>query len=476
MTLLHIAVFCGGAILFSVLGRGQWRGWLMLAASVLAIYWLQPLSPIRYLDFWLPTATLGLVVLTWGVTRSATSSSPDSRMTLVTGAVIAGIVMLVGLLRYIMPLCCITPSQPPAVPLIALAVILFVGLAAALMRLRQDTCGLAVALAVLLVGLLIVLKTESLAHASSAWLRALTRQSVERASAFDLRWLGFSYVAFRLLHVLLDWLNERLPALSLQEFVTYVVFFPSLTSGPIDRSDRFVKDMRSPYVLNPSDLSEGGRRIVVGLFRKFVLADSLALIALNGQNAPQTTSTLWLWVLLYAYAFRLYFDFAGYTDIAIGIGRLMGIHLPENFAQPYLKPNLTAFWNSWHITLAQWFRTYYFNPLTRALRSSPHPISVGVIIFVGQLTTMTLIGLWHGVTWNFLIWGVWHGIGLFIHNRWTNVMRVRLRQIEERSWPHRLYTVISVLITFHFVLLGWVWFALPTTDMSVSVILRLFGM
>ena len=114
----------------------------------------------------------------------------------------------------------------------------------------------------------------------------------------------------------------------------------------------------------------GGKRIIIGIFSKFVLADGLALIALNNINSRQVNSTGWLWVMLYAYAFRIFFDFSGYTDIAIGMGQLLGIQLPENFEKPYLKQNLTLFWNSWHITLAQWFRAYFFNPLTRALRAN----------------------------------------------------------------------------------------------------------
>jgi alginate O-acetyltransferase complex protein AlgI len=104
------------------------------------------------------------------------------------------------------------------------------------------------------------------------------------------------------------------------------------------------------------------------LFKKFVIADALALIALNDMLATQVNSTGWMWVHLYAYAFQIYFDFSGYTDIAIGIGRLVGINLPENFLSPYTKPSLTQFWNNWHITLTQWFRSYFFNPFNRWMR------------------------------------------------------------------------------------------------------------
>ena len=193
-------------------------------------------------------------------------------------------------------------------------------------------------------------------------------------------------------------------------------------------------------------------------------------------NALQAGSGAWLWVLLYAYALRIYFDFSGYTDIAIGLGRWLGIKLPENFDLPYLKSNLTGFWNSWHITLAQWFRSYFFNPLTRALRQARRPMSMWLIILLGQFGTMTLIGLWHGVTWNFLIWGAWHGLGLFVHNRWTEFRRGRISEPPLPAWTGRPLTFLGWFLTFNYVTLGWVWFALPRLDQSLAVMRKLFGL
>jgi D-alanyl-lipoteichoic acid acyltransferase DltB (MBOAT superfamily) len=190
--------------------------------------------------------------------------------------------------------------------------------------------------------------------------------------------------------------------------------------------------------MSPETLLDGGQRILLGVFKKFVLADSLAIIALNSQNSMQTAPGVWAWVLLYAYTLRIFFDFAGYTDIALGMGRWLGIHLPENFASPYFKTNLTAFWNSWHITLAQWFRAYFFNPATRALRSSPTKLPVWLVILVGQAGTMLLIGLWHGVTWNFVAWGLWHAIGLFAHNRWSDWARPIMNNLDQRPSLRRL--------------------------------------
>jgi D-alanyl-lipoteichoic acid acyltransferase DltB (MBOAT superfamily) len=325
-----------------------------------------------------------------------------------------------------------------------------------------------------LIGLLLVTKFEPLGQAASAALRGLAGQPRDLASATDLRWLGFSYLSFRLIHILRDRAAGRLPQVSLREFVTYAVFFPAYTAGPIDRLERFVKDERQPFKLDAEAILAGGSRIAVGVLKKFVLADSLAILALNATNAAQTASPLWMWVLVYAYAWRLYLDFSGYSDIAIGLGRFFGIKLPENFDRPYLKPNLTLFWNSWHITLAQWFRAYVFNPLTRALRARPLPPAA--IILTTQLVTMVLIGLWHGVTWNFVIWGAWHGAGLFIHNRWADFMKRRGAFLSARPRLAQAARVGGILLTFHFVALGWVWFALPDTALALTVFRRLFGL
>jgi alginate O-acetyltransferase complex protein AlgI len=474
VTLTHILAFSLAALASAWVARGRLRGWLMLVGSLLAIYWLQSSTPIRHLDFWLPTASLALTALVWALTRPPQADPPDRRASLATAAVIAAIVLYVGLGRYFGALCCLTPSVPPGLLSIVLALGGVALLTLAFVRLRSAR-WMVLASGVLLIGLLLALKTGPSAQAISLGLRRLTGQSAERVSALDLSWLGISYLAFRLLHVILNRLNDRLPELSLREFFVFVVFFPTLTAGPIDRAERIVNDLRAPYTLTVPGVWEGGQRILVGMFKKFALADTLALVALTETNAAQTTSPGWTWVLLYAYALRLYFDFAGLSDIAIGLGRVMGVRTPENFDRPYLKANLTTFWNSWHMTLAQWFRAYFFNPVTRALRASPRRIPVAVIIAVGQLGTMLLIGLWHGVTWNFAVWGAWHGVGLFVHNRWANLTRARMRQWESNPTLKTAITVGGVLLTFHYVVLGWVWFALPSLGLSLDVFRTLFG-
>jgi alginate O-acetyltransferase complex protein AlgI len=219
----------------------------------------------------------------------------------------------------------------------------------------------------------------------------------------------------------------------------------------------------------------GIRRVLIGSFKKIVLADSLAYFALNNQNSELITSTSWMWVLVFAYALRIYLDFSGYTDIALGVALFMGVSLPENFNNPYAKLNITAFWNSWHITLAQWFRSYVFNPFTRTLRANYEFLPAWFVIFSGQILTMSLIGIWHGITWNFLIWGLWHGIGLFLQNRWSDWIRMRLPLEGLSPFAGRIIRIGGWALTFLFVCLGWVWFATPTPALALDVFRILFG-
>jgi alginate O-acetyltransferase complex protein AlgI len=303
----------------------------------------------------------------------------------------------------------------------------------------------------------------------------LSGQSAALASPLDIRWLGFSYIAFRLIHTIRDRQSGKLPAVNLQEYVNYVIFFPAVTAGPIDRLERFVTDLRTPSDMDASQFLDGGQRLAFGLFKKFVLADALALIALNAVNATQVTSGGWTWVLLYAFSFQIFLDFSGYTDIAIGLGCWLGINLPENFNHPYLKPNLTQFWNNWHMTLTQWFRAYYFNPLTRAMRGSKKPLPAWFILLFTQVTTMVLIGMWHGITWSFIVWGLWQGIGLFVQNRYSEWARPRTASISSKPGWGKVLAGLNIFLTFNYLALGWVWFTVPDPFLAAGVLGRLFG-
>jgi alginate O-acetyltransferase complex protein AlgI len=486
MQLDHILLFTAGALIFAAACPRRWRTWALFIASVLILYALQPPLVIPALDFAFPTLTLLIGVGVWVLTTpNWRSINRDDAITLLLLVVI---VIALSLTRYLGVQ--ITPSRPPKIGLVTLWLVVAGGITAligvGLSRITTDQSSeksfTTTYWRVLLIGIVlivlvfVVLKTPSLAQGAAGALRTLTGRDPSQAAANELNWLGFSYVAFRLIHLLRERQMGKLPALSLREHITYLIFFPSLTAGPIDRAERFVKDLRAEPtddLLTAPRIGEGLRRVIEGLVKKFVIADLLALFSLNMMNAQEATSVGGLWLLLYAYAFRLYFDFGGYTDIAIGIGILLGVKLPENFDRPYLKNSITAFWQSWHKTLGDWVRFYVFSPLSRALLTRKWDATAAVL--AAQLTTMVIIGLWHGVTWTFLIWGVWHGLGLFVHKLWSD--RTRKRYLALKQQPRRLqvWTLIGVLLTFHFVLLGWVWFAVADLDLALQTFGRLFG-
>ncbi len=472
MALEQILILAAASLLWGILLRDRGRAWFMLIVSILVIFWLQPALPIRGFDFWTPIATLVLVIFTWYIT--ADDEARKQRRNIIVLIVIASIILLLNLTRFNAAFQLFTPSRPPQLET-TLLIFLMTGLTLlALSRLTRFSASFLTVGLVLTIGLFLLIKIPALSLWLSAFLRSLTGQDIYASRITDFRWLGFSYIAFRLIHTIRDRQIGRLPSVDLGEYLTYVIFFPAFTAGPIDRIERFIKDLRAPFAgLTLETFFPAGQRLLWGLFKKFVLADALALIALNDMNATQVTSTFWMWVIVYAYTFQIYFDFSGYTDIALGIAGLLGIKLPENFASPYLKPNLTQFWNNWHMTLTQWFRAYFFNPITRWLRSWQKPMSIPMMILLTQVATMVLIGFWHGVTWNFTLWGLWHGLGLFVHNRWNDATKAAAWATTPTK--QAILNVSGILLTFHFVAIGWIFFALSSPAASWQVFLKLFG-
>jgi alginate O-acetyltransferase complex protein AlgI len=284
-------------------------------------------------------------------------------------------------------------------------------------------------------------------------------------------WLGFSYLAFRLIHVTVDAHAGRIGDATLEETLIYALHPASFVAGPIDRIRASIDSQRAQHSFT-DDLHQGLWRILIGAFAKLVIANSLfAFITEHdmAHNPDQPTLVAWLWLI--AYSFYLLADFAGYTSIAIGFGRIAGITLPENFDRPYLSPSISVFWQRWHITLSTWLRDYIFFPIARGLRTRVDNRYRALIQFIAHLVTMGTVGLWHGLSGGFLIWGLWHGLGLFIHGQFAVHSS---RPAAAQNVTSRLRTGLSILATYLFVTLGWVFFAadLPT---ALRIFARLFG-
>lgn len=278
-------------------------------------------------------------------------------------------------------------------------------------------------------------------------------------------WLGASYLLFRLLHVLIEARKPDFRATSFSTLFLYALFPATLLAGPIDRLARFQKDAdfrRPGFPL----VAEGLRRIVVGVFKKFVIADFLAGLPLDFPHAGLSTARMW--ASLYLFGFQIYFDFAGYSDIAIGAGNLAGFRFPENFSSPYTKRNLTLFWQSWHATLSNWMRDYVFFPLGRWLRRRAPALPADAAALSCFLATMVLIGLWHGLEARFALWGAWHGLGLFAARKWADRGRAR-----GPSPLRRFGGLAATIATFQFVMTGWIFFYGATPRQCLAVARRL---
>ena len=216
--------------------------------------------------------------------------------------------------------------------------------------------------------------------------------------------VGISFYTFQSMSYTIDIYRGRLQAeKSWLNFAFYISFFPQLIAGPIVRATEFLPQTHRKPSLDGTTLEHALFRIFLGLGKKIVLADYLARFADPVFASNQPVDALTAWLAVYAFTFQIYFDFSGYTDIAIGSARLLGFSLPENFRRPYMSPSFSAFWRRWHLTLSFWFRDYLYIPL-----GGSRTTTLGGTLR-NLMLTMGLCGLWHGAAWNFVLWGVLHG-------------------------------------------------------------------
>lgn len=280
--------------------------------------------------------------------------------------------------------------------------------------------------------------------------------------------LGFSYLSFELLHVVIERRRGRIAELSLPDLFAFIFFAPTRVAGPIKRYPQFVASMRDA---EPSarNVYEGLLRILIGLTKKFLLADVLALTVAERLYA---TTTRHAWIVVFAYALQIFFDFSAYSDIAIGLGRTLGIAVPENFRAPYLARNIREFWDRWHITLSHWVRDYVFTPLGRTLFKTSLRRTPALIAAISYVVTFAIVGAWHGLTPNFLVWGVYHGVLLSIYH----VVRLKTpASLADRPWySGRVANALGVALTFFCVAIGWVPFMLPL-DKAQKFLALMFG-
>lgn len=469
----QILLLTGGIVLYRLLFNHKGKQWLLFVTSLLGIFWLQPGSLIRYIDFWFPLATISLILLTYIVINPLEKIKNKENISALL--VIIFLPLVISVSRFLPFNLQLTATLPPQASMVFFSLMLISAICLLFLKLKDFRIFPYMHLS-LIIAIFIILKNVDIQIFIINFFRRTGGQVFlpSIAQNINLSWLGFSYIAFRLIHTLRDFQNKHLEPADLRTFFNYVIFLPALTAGPIDRFQNF-KNQLKKETLFAEDAHVGGIRLVMGLAKKFVIADLLAIFSINQTNIRLVNSPTWLWVMLFAFALMIFFDFSGYTDIALGLSALLGISLPENFNRPYLAKNLTDFWNRWHMTLTQWIRAYFFFPFTRFLRSQNAIKSIFFLNSIPQLLTMVLIGLWHGISPNYLVWGVWHGIGLIIHTQWNNWMQKIGVSGSTHGHFRSAISFVSIVLTFLFVSIGWIWFVIPDVHAGFDVLLRLFG-
>jgi D-alanyl-lipoteichoic acid acyltransferase DltB (MBOAT superfamily) len=313
--------------------------------------------------------------------------------------------------------------------------------------------------------------------------------------------VGISFFTFENLSYTIDvYRGNFKPARKFSDYLLFLSFFPKLVMGPIVRAHDFVPQINQPYHVNEHDFAKGFYLMVSGMFKKLIISDFLTLNFVNFVFDDPARFSGWENLFaVYAYALVIYCDFSGYSDVAIGIAKWLGFNIPANFLSPYQSKNISEFWRRWHISLSSWLRDYLYIPLGGNRESGRVSKIIMLLFFVGLffglyffaavpifsslficigllfivvlpglitkkhreihtnynlLATMLVGGLWHGASWNFVIWGAIHGFGLVTHKIWKLIFGNSLTNVKTSF----LYKMITTLLTFNFVCLGWVFF------------------
>ena len=255
--------------------------------------------------------------------------------------------------------------------------------------------------------------------------------------------IGISFFSFQSMSYTVDVYRKTVkPLEKLSEYLVYILSFPQMIAGPIVRFIDVEKELRQRTVLN-DDFLNGFYRFALGLSKKVLIANTLASIyPLDAFNGSLNFSSPQALISILAYTFQIYFDFSGYSDMAIGLGMMMGFKFPETFKQPYRAISITDFWRRWHITLSSWMRDYLYIPL------GGNRVKSTTRLYVNLVTVFAISGIWHGASWNFLLWGLYHGTFLILDRLFLKKALDNLPQ------------AISRVVTFAFVIIGWVFFAI----------------
>jgi alginate O-acetyltransferase complex protein AlgI len=252
--------------------------------------------------------------------------------------------------------------------------------------------------------------------------------------------IGISFYTFETLSYVIDvYRGVAAPAASLLDYAVFITFFPRLVAGPIMRAQQFLPQLTRGIEITPDNLVAGTQLFLQGMVKKVVVADNIATFVDRIYATPAPFSSVTVWLAVLAYSVQVYCDFSGYTDMARGIGRMLGFELPMNFNLPYVSQSLSEFWQRWHISLSTWLRDYLYFPLGGSRRGR-------VRGYLNLMVTMLLGGLWHGASWNFVIWGGLNGLGLLIERAVFGSRRRVSSWHAPRAWAQAVAVLVVVSI------------------------------
>ena len=276
--------------------------------------------------------------------------------------------------------------------------------------------------------------------------------------------VGISFFTFQSLSYTIDVYRRDLKPLdSLLDYAFYVSFFPQLVAGPIVRARDFIPQIRRPLMVTREMFGQGVFFIIIGLFKKAVISDYISVNFVERIfDNPALYSGIENLFGVYGYALQIYCDFSGYSDMAIGIALLLGYRFPINFNSPYKSDSVTEFWHRWHISLSTWLRDYLYISLGGNRKGK-------LRTYLNLFITMLLGGLWHGASWNFIIWGALHGTALAIHKLFRSI-----RNVPKTYRSSGIRRVMGVAVTFHFVCFCWIFFRNTTFESSMAMLNQIF--
>ena len=273
--------------------------------------------------------------------------------------------------------------------------------------------------------------------------------------------LAMSFFTFQTIAYLIDCYYKEIDKTTLREYSLFIIFFPQLIAGPIVKYNHMMTQFDNPNnrIINRKNLNLGLVIILIGLFKKIILADNLAIFVENGFSVSQNLEFFASWLTSLSFTFQIYFDFSGYVDMATGIALLFNIKLPINFNSPYKATSIINFWQKWHITLANFLTNYIYFPWVKSLKKVNF-LKIMIIIFFVFL----IAGIWHGPSWLFVIFGALHGFGLITNH------------VYRKFFDYRFNKYFACFLTFNYVNLTFIFFRSDNLDISLNIIKSMLGL